>query len=43
MRFRVRSPAVKVPIFGAFPVESPTNKATAQSFSKRIFLSEYGP
>ena len=29
VRFRVRFPAVKVPIFGGFPVENPTNKATA--------------
>ena len=29
VRFCVRFQAVKVPIFGGFPVESPTNKATA--------------
>ena len=29
VRLRVRFQAVKVPIFGGFPVESPTNKATA--------------
>ena len=29
VRFRVRFPAVKVPMFGGFPVENPTNKATA--------------
>ena len=32
---RVRFPAVKVPIFSGFPVENPTNKATASKlFSK---------
>ena len=29
IRFRVRFQAVKVPSFGGFPVENPTNKATA--------------
>ena len=29
VRFRVRFQAVKVPTFGEFPVENPTNKATA--------------
>ena len=29
VRFRVQFQAVKVPIFGGFPAENPTNKATA--------------
>ena len=29
VRFRVRFQPVKVPIFGGFPVENPSNKATA--------------
>ena len=34
---------VKVPLFGGFPVENPTNKATASKlFLKGISLSEYG-
>ena len=43
VRFLVRFPAVKVPTFGGFPVESPTNKATAPKPNLRgISLSEYG-
>ena len=54
VRFLVRFPAVKVPIFGGFPVENPTNKKQPpQSSSKGNFfvrvrfggvprLSEYG-
>ena len=34
---------MKVPIFGGFPVENPTNKATASKLRiKGISLSEYG-
>ena len=43
VRFRVRFQAVKVPIFGGFPVENPTNKATAsKALLRGISLSEYG-
>ena len=50
VRFRIRFQAVKVPIFGGFPVENPTNKATAsQLFQGKILCpstvrraSEYG-
>ena len=43
VRFRVRFQMMKVPLFGGFPVENPTNKATASKlFLKAISLSEYG-
>ena len=43
VRFRVRLQAVKVPIFGGFPVENPTNKANRlEALLKGISLSEYG-
>ena len=50
VRFRVRSQAAKVPIFGGFPVENPTDKAAAsQLFQGEILCpstvrrgSEYG-
>ena len=43
VRFRVRFQAVKVPIFGGFPVENPTKKATTSKVLLRgISLSEYG-
>ena len=43
VRFRVRFQAVKVPLSGGFPVENPTNKATASKlFLMGISLSEYG-
>ena len=50
VRFCVRFQAVKVSIFGGFPVGNPTKKATSQSSSKGEFLcpstvrrgSEYG-
>ena len=39
----VRLQAVKVQIFGGFPVENPTNKATASKlFLRGISSSEYG-
>ena len=42
-RFCVRFQAVKVPIFGGFPVENPTNKATTSKPNLRgISLCEYG-
>ena len=43
MRSRVRFQAVKVSIFGGFPVENPTNKATGlKALLTGISLSEYG-
>ena len=43
VRFRVRFQAVKVPIFGGFPVESPTKKVNRlKAFLRGISLSEYG-
>ena len=50
VRLRVRFQAVKVLIFGGFPVENPTKKATASKLFLREFLcpstvrsgSEYG-
>ena len=42
VRFRVRFQAVKVPIFGGFPVENPTNKANRlKALLRGISLSEY--
>ena len=43
VRFRVRFQAVKVPIFGGFPVENPTKKANRlKALLRGISLSEYG-
>ena len=43
VRFRVRFQAVKVPIFGGFPVENPTKKANRlKGLLRAIPLSEYG-
>ena len=43
VRFRVRFQAVKIPIFGGFPVENPTKKANRlKALLKGISLSEYG-
>ena len=43
VRFRVRFQAVKVPIFGGFPVESPTKKVNRlKALLRGISLSEYG-
>ena len=43
VRFRVRFQAVKVPIFGGFPVENPTKKANRlKALLREISLSEYG-
>ena len=44
VRFRVRFQAVKVQIFGGFPVESPTKKANCLKalLVRGISLSEYG-
>ena len=43
VRFRVRFQAVKVPIFGGFPVENPTKKANRlNALLRGISLSEYG-
>ena len=43
VRLCVRFQAVKVPIFGGFPVENTTKKATASKTNLRaISLSEYG-
>ena len=43
VRFPVRFRAVKVPIFGGFPVENPTKKANRlKVFLRGISLSEYG-
>ena len=44
VQFRVRFQALKVPIFGGFPVENPTNKATALKALLRrtsAFLSNF--
>ena len=42
VRFRVRFPAVKVPIFGGFPVENPTKKGTGlEALLRGDSLSEY--
>ena len=43
VRFPVRFQAVKVPIFGGFPVENPTKKANRlKALLRGIALSEYG-
>ena len=43
VRFRVRFQAVKVQIFGGFPVENPTKKANRlKALLRGISLSEYG-
>ena len=43
VRFRVRFQAVKVPIFGGFPVESPTKRANRlRALLRGLSLSEYG-
>ena len=43
VRFRARFQAVKVPIFGGFPVENPTKKANRLKALLRVMsLSEYG-
>ena len=43
VQFRVRFQAVKVPIFGGFPVENPTKKANRlKALLRGISLSEYG-
>ena len=43
VRFLVRFQAVKVPIFGGFPVENPTKKANRlKALLRAISLSEYG-
>ena len=43
VRFRVRFQAVKVPIFGGFPVQNPTKKANRlKALLRAISLSEYG-
>ena len=43
VRFRVRFQAVKVPIFGGYPVENPTKKANRlKALLRGISLSEYG-
>ena len=38
LRFLVQFQAVKVPIFGGFPVENPTQKATTSKLFKGEFL-----
>ena len=43
VRFRERFQAVKVPIFGGFPVENPTGKANRlKALLREMSLSEYG-
>ena len=43
VQFRVRFQAVKVSIFGGFPVENPTKKANRpKALLRAISLSEYG-